>query len=162
MTCRIFLHGLDSSSRGTKGRYFRERFPGMLVPDFSGSLLERMEKLYSVLSGKSEIVLVGSSYGGLMAAIFTLEKSSKVKDLILLAPAINLYEFDKYRGMTTGVPTVVYHGTKDTVIPITSVYEQAKKSFSNLTFNNVEDEHMLHKTFNILPEFCTQLSKRTL
>ena len=47
----------------------------MIVPDFSGPLLERMEKLNGILSGKTEIILVGSSYGGLMASIFTLENS---------------------------------------------------------------------------------------
>ena len=93
MACRIFLHGLESSSQGIKGRYFKDKFPGMLVPNFSGSLKERMEKLYDILSSESEITLVGSSYGGLMASIFTLENSSKVKRLVLLAPAINLNEF---------------------------------------------------------------------
>ena len=147
MSCRIFLHGLDSSSQGTKGRYFSEKFPGMLVPDFSGSLSERMEKLYDILSGKTEITLVGSSYGGLMAAIFTLENSSRLKNLILLAPAVNLNEFNDYRGLSTEVPTTLYHGTMDSVIPIDPVYEQAKKCFKNLTFHRVEDDHMLHSTF---------------
>ena len=81
MPCKIFLHGLDSSSQGTKGKYFKEKFPGMLVPDFSGSLSIRMEKLYDILSGKTEITLIGSSYGGLMATIFTLENEAKVKNL---------------------------------------------------------------------------------
>jgi len=119
----------------------------MLVPDFSGSFSERMEKLYGILSNKSEILLVGSSYGGLMASIFTLENSSRVQGLTLLAPAINLDEFNDCRELTTDVPTTVYHGTEDTVIPIDSVYEQSKKCFKNLTFHRVDDDHMLHKTF---------------
>ena len=147
MSCIIFLHGLDSSSQGTKGRYFKERFPGMLVPDFAGSLSERMEKLYDILSHRAEIILVGSSYGGLMAAIFTLKNSSRVQSLTLLAPAINLDEFDDYRHLTTDVPATVYHGTGDSIIPIADVYEQSKKSFKNLTFHRVNDDHMLHNTF---------------
>lgn len=150
MPYRIFLHGLDSSSKGTKGRFFKEKFPGMLVPDFSGSLLKRMEKLNDILSDKSKITLVGSSYGGLMASIFTLKNSSRVKGLILLAPAINLDEFDDYRNLTTVVPTTVFHGTEDTVIPITPVYEQSIKCFKNLIFYRVDDDHMLHKTFNTI------------
>lgn len=150
MSCRIFLHGLDSSSQGTKGRYFKEKFPGMLVPDFSGSLSVRMEKLNGLLSDESEITLIGSSFGGLMASIFTLENSLKVENLTLLAPAINLVEFSDYRELTTEVPATVYHGTEDTVIPITPVYEQSKKCFINLTFNRVDDDHMLHKTFKII------------
>ena len=42
---RAFIHGLDSSSRGTKGSYFRERYPGMFIEDYSGPLEERMEQL---------------------------------------------------------------------------------------------------------------------
>ncbi|MGD9159375.1 MAG: hypothetical protein PVG39_13270 [Desulfobacteraceae bacterium] len=150
MSCRIFLHGLESSGQGTKGKYFREKFPGMLVPDFSGSLSIRMEKLNEILSNESEIILVGSSYGGLMASIFTLENSSKVENLTLLAPAINLVEFSDYRELTTEVPTTVYHGTEDTVIPIAPVYEQSKKCFKNLTFLEVDDDHLLHRTFGTI------------
>jgi pimeloyl-ACP methyl ester carboxylesterase len=159
MSFRIFLHGLDSSRQGTKGRYFREKFPGMLVPDFSGGLQERMEKLYDILSDKSEITLVGSSYGGLMASILTLEHSSRVKGLTLLAPAINLDEFNKYRNLTTVVPTTIYHGTEDRVIPIVPVYEQAKKCFKNLTFHRVDDDHLLHRTFKTIdwPSIFNQL-----
>ena len=35
---RVFIHGLDSSSRGTKGTFFRGRYPEMLMEDFSGPL----------------------------------------------------------------------------------------------------------------------------
>jgi pimeloyl-ACP methyl ester carboxylesterase len=150
MSCIIFLHGLDSSSQGTKGRYFKERFPGMLIPDFSGSLFTRMDKLNRILSSESRIILAGSSYGGLMASIFTLENSSRVKGLVLLAPAINLDDFDDYRDLATKVPTTIYHGTEDNIIPITPVYEQSKKCFKNLTFHRVNDDHMLHKTFTTI------------
>ena len=109
-----------------------------------------MEKLYDILSDESDITLVGSSYGGLMASIFTLENSSGIKSLTLLAPAINLDEFNDYKDLSTEVPTALYHGTGDTVIPISPVYEQAKKCFKNLTFHRVEDDHMLHNTFNTI------------
>lgn len=150
MPCRIFLHGFDSSSRGTKGRYFKENFPGMLVPDFSGSLAERMEKLYEILSNESEITMVGSSYGGLMASIFSLENKEKVKGLFLLAPAINLNEFNDYLDITSDVPVILYHGTRDNVIPIDPVFERAKKCFKTLTFCRVDDDHMLHKIFRTI------------
>ena len=154
MPCKIFLHGLDSSSQGTKGRYFKEKFPGMVVPDFSGSLSVRMEKLNEILSNESEITLVGSSYGGLMASIFTLENSSRVLGLTLLAPAINLYEFNDYKELSTEVTTTLYHGSMDNVIPIDPVYEKAKKCFKNLAFHRVDDDHMLHKTFKTIDWFA--------
>lgn len=150
MPCKIFIHGLDSSSQGTKGRYFKEKFPGMLVPDFSGSLFTRMEKLNKILLKESDIKLVGSSYGGLMASIFALENESRVSDLTLLAPAINLDEFNDYKEITSDVSTRLYHGTMDNIIPIEPVYEQAKKCFKHLTFHRVDDDHMLHKTFKTI------------
>ena len=73
--------------------------------------------------------------------------SAKVQNLTLLAPAINIAEFNDYRDLTTEVPTTVYHGAEDNVIPIAPVYEQLKKCYKNLTFHRVEDDHMLHKTF---------------
>ena len=150
MSCRIFLHGLESSSRGTKGRYFKETFPGMLVPDFKGPLSKRLEKLFDILSDESEIILAGSSYGGLMASIFTLKNEIRVNRLILLAPAINPGEFNEYSDLTTEVPTIIYHGKEDSVIPIDPVYERAKKCFKNLAFRSVDDDHMLHKTFGTI------------
>ena len=64
----VFIHGLDSSSRGSKALWFKEHFPVMLVPDFTGSLEERMDTLIHKVAGSENLVLVGSSFGGLMAA----------------------------------------------------------------------------------------------
>jgi pimeloyl-ACP methyl ester carboxylesterase len=66
---RVFIHGLDSSSRGTKGSFFRERYPTMLMEDYSGPLEARLGRLTESLAGKNNLILVGSSYGGLMAAL---------------------------------------------------------------------------------------------
>ncbi|MBT8490511.1 MAG: alpha/beta hydrolase, partial [Deltaproteobacteria bacterium] len=91
---RVFIHGLESSSQGTKGIYFRERYPDMIIEDYPGSFEERMLKLNKVLSDKKDLILVGSSYGGLMASVFTCTNEERVTRLILLAPALNLEEFD--------------------------------------------------------------------
>jgi len=42
---KIFLHGLESSSRGAKAAFLRDLYPDMLIPDFKGSLAERMASL---------------------------------------------------------------------------------------------------------------------
>ncbi|HYQ60398.1 MAG TPA: hypothetical protein VEP29_05070, partial [Desulfatiglandales bacterium] len=67
MPLRMFIHGLESNNQGTKAVYFRKHFPDMLTPNFPGSLDERMADLRTLLSGKRDITLVGSSFGGLMA-----------------------------------------------------------------------------------------------
>jgi pimeloyl-ACP methyl ester carboxylesterase len=146
-SAKIFIHGLESNNQGTKAVYFRKNFPGMLTPNFPGSLDERMTKLRALLSGKGEVTLVGSSFGGLMASIFTMENEPSVKRLILLAPAINLMEFSPYRDRKIQVPVHLYHGRQDEVIPLEDVEGVARQVFSALTFHAVDDDHYLHKTF---------------
>jgi pimeloyl-ACP methyl ester carboxylesterase len=147
MTVRIFLHGLESSNQGTKSVYFRERFPDMIIPNFVGSLQERMDKLEEMLSQKSGIRIVGSSFGGLMAVLFAMKHESLVERMVLLAPAINLMEFAPYRKKEISMPVWVYHGRDDRVIPLAQVEPIAEKSFRNLSFNAVDDDHFLHRTF---------------
>jgi len=147
MFLRIFIHGLESNNQGTKAVYFRKNFPGMLTPNFPGSLDERMLKLRALLSGESDIFLVGSSFGGLMASIFAMENEPTVKRLILLAPAINLMEFTSYRDRKIQMPVHLYHGRQDDVIPLEDVRNVARQVFANLAFHAVDDDHYLHKTF---------------
>jgi pimeloyl-ACP methyl ester carboxylesterase len=150
VSLRIFIHGLESNNQGTKAIYFREKFPGMLTPNFPGPLDERMARLREIVSGQNEILLVGSSFGGLMASIFAMENEPSVRRLILLAPAINLMEFTPYRERKTLMPVHIYHGRQDEVIPISDVEEVARQVFSTLTFHAVDDDHYLHKTFNTI------------
>jgi len=147
MPLRIFIHGLESNNQGTKAVYFRKHFPDMLTPNFPGSLDERMADLRTLLSGKRDITLVGSSFGGLMASIFVMENEPRVKRLVLLAPAVNLMEFSPYRNRKIQVPVHIYHGRQDEVIPLEDVQSVARQVFSDLTFHSVDDDHYLHKTF---------------
>jgi len=143
----MFIHGLESNNQGTKAVYFRKHFPDMLTPNFPGSLDERMADLRALLSGESDIILVGSSFGGLMASIFVMENEPRVKRLVLLAPAVNLMEFSPYRNRKIQVPVHIYHGRQDEVIPLEDVQSVARQVFSDLTFHSVDDDHYLHKTF---------------
>jgi pimeloyl-ACP methyl ester carboxylesterase len=147
---KIFIHGLESSNQGTKSAFFRERYPDMIIPNFTGALPVRMEKLNEVLSGSSGIRIVGSSFGGLMGSIFAMENENTVDKLILLAPAINLLELSGYQLKGISLPVVIYHGKKDNVIPLEEAEYAARKYFHNLTFNKVEDNHFLYNTFRTI------------
>jgi len=151
MSFRMFIHGLESSNQGTKAVFFRDAYPDMVTPHFTGPLPQRMEKLRSILSDQTEIILVGSSFGGLMAAIFAMESEARVKKLILLAPAINLMEFTPDRQDKLALPVWLYHGRQDEVIPIEEVEKAANQAFANLRFHAVDDDHYLHKTFKQIP-----------
>lgn len=150
MAFQIFLHGLESSNQGTKAVFFRERYPEMSTPYFRGELQERMEALYQNLAGKSGIRMVGSSFGGLMGTIFAMQNESLVERLILLAPAINFLERTDYPKVPLSIPVWIYHGSQDEVIALKDIETVAGRYFINLTFNVVEDDHFLHKTFKTI------------
>lgn len=147
---RVFIHGLESSSQGTKGLFFQQRYPGMIVEDYPGTLTERMEKLERLLLGKTGLILVGSSYGGLMAAIYACLHEDKVKKLILLAPAIHLDEFDPCLDGSVSIPTVIIHGADDEVVPPEPVLRRAERVFPDLQYHLLKDDHSLHGNFTLL------------
>lgn len=142
----IFVHGLESSGHGFKGRLLRQHFPEILTPDFDGPLQKRMAQLSPLLAGQSGWVIIGSSFGGLMAALFAYRNPRQAKKLILLAPALLHPEFATVSQTPLAVPTVIYHGQRDSVIPLKSVRDLAERVFLELTFHTVDDDHMLHRT----------------
>jgi len=144
---RVFIHGLESSGRGTKGVFFRARYPDMLIEDFEGSLEQRLEKLDRVLAGREPLILVGSSFGGLMAAIYACRNSDRVLKLILLAPALHLDEFKPFTEKILDMPVSLFHGSDDDVVPPGPVLHIAEKIYSNLSYHLVKDDHALKETF---------------
>jgi len=149
MTTRIFLHGLDSSGSGTKGTFFSSRFPDMLRPDFDGSLQERMVRLDSIVSGRSELIIAGSSFGGLMAACLSINQPERLRRLILLAPALNFHEY-QIPDQKVHVETILIIGKNDDVTPPRLVIPTAENTFSNLQITVADDDHLLHNTFGEL------------
>ena len=143
----IFIHGQESSSRGTKGLFFRDLFPEMIIPDFVGDVSTRMFKLNEILKDKKGIVMIGSSLGGLMAALFAFKNQDRIKKLILLASALNHPEFTPYLSEKLTLPVYIFHGKKDEVIPPSPIHTIAKKVFTNLNFTMLDDDHRLSRTF---------------
>ena len=146
----IYLHGLESTSQSGKARQFAEKFPGMITPDFTGSFEERMKQLKPILGRKKNWTIIGSSFGGLMGATFTLDHPTQVRKLVLLAPALILEPFASRLLMPVSVPTIIVHGTEDDIVPLEPVRELAKRSFTFLTYHEVEDGHRLQKAFEEL------------
>ena len=146
----IYLHGLDGSSQGVKARLLRGLFPGILTPDFSGSLDERMAQLVSILGDTEGWVMVGSSFGGLMAASFACQHPQQVRKLVLLAPALIWPDFAASPPAPVSMPVVIYHGTRDALIPLELVRELAGQVFTNLDFRAVDDDHGLYQTVHTI------------
>lgn len=143
----FFIHGLESSNKGTKATYFSNIYPDMQIPNFSGSLDNRLLDLFNLTSNLRNVVLIGSSFGGLMAAVHALVKPEAISKLILLAPALNFPEFHKYAHFSSDIETIIYQGIHDTVTPLAKVKPAAEKCFQNLTFHACNDDHILRKSF---------------
>jgi pimeloyl-ACP methyl ester carboxylesterase len=147
----IYLHGSESNNNSGKARLFREWFPGMLTPDFAGSFNERMARLYLILSDKADWTLIGSSYGGLMGTVFTMDHEAQVRKLILLAPALMLDPLASLpQPKPVSVPTIIIHGKTDDVVPLEPVRKIAERLFTNLTYISVNDGHRLQKAVHEL------------
>lgn len=143
----IFIHGLEGSSRGVKATLLRGLFPGILTPDFRGSLAERMQQLEAILQAQTASwTLVGSSFGGLMAAMYTCHHPGRVRKQVLLAPALVWPDFARQRPEPVPVPTVVYHGSRDQIVPLAPVRNLAEQVFTTLDFRVVDDDHGLYQT----------------
>ncbi|MFX0003895.1 MAG: alpha/beta fold hydrolase [Candidatus Hodarchaeota archaeon] len=151
----IFIHGLESSGKGFKGKLLRKCLPECIAPDFKeynpnvsvNSLLEiRMEQLFSILKEKSPWIIIGSSFGGLMGTLFTCQNPEKVLKLILLAPYLSHPKLNPELYSKVNVPVVVYHGKDDKIVSLNQSRAIAEKLFKDLKYNVVEDNHSLHKT----------------
>ncbi len=142
----LFIHGSDSSSQTYKAGLLHDIFPGMVIPDFIGGLPERMEQLETILGDEPGWTLIGSSLGGLMAALFAMKHPDQVRKLVLLAPALTLPGFTKSFSSQISIPTIIIQGIHDEFIPLESTRKLAGKIFTHLTFIPVDDNHRLHKT----------------
>jgi pimeloyl-ACP methyl ester carboxylesterase len=152
----IYIHGLKSSGKAFKGQRLQKWLPDCITPDFEiyspkipiKRLLEiRMRQLYSILKEKSPWVIIGSSFGGLMAVWFTTQHPEKVSKLILLAPYLSSPELNPNVNYKVEIPVLVYHGKHDKIVSATQSKIFAEKLFINLNYNIVDDDHSLYKTF---------------
>lgn len=121
----------------------------MCTPDFEGDLATRLNTLEALCKDYNNLILVGSSFGGLMATCFAIRHPGRCRSLVLLAPALNFPEFlPPLEKIAT--PTTIIIGNQDTVTPPESVLPLAQKSFSQLQIFKYKDDHMLHNSFEQL------------
>jgi len=98
----VYLHGFASSPQGTKARYLQAKLgalPGVAfhVPDFNPTprdfeymtttgLIDRLRQ-YVLDHGWQRLLLIGSSYGGLIALHYA-QRFGGVERMLLLAPGL--------------------------------------------------------------------------
>ncbi len=96
MTRVVYLHGFASSPHSSKAQFFRRRFAERGVPMEIPQLDEgRFEELsisgqLAVIEravGDQPAILIGSSLGGYLAALYAARHQSRIERVVLLAPA---------------------------------------------------------------------------
>ena len=155
----IYLHGFASSPSSKKAAFFRQRLPEMDLPDLAEGDFEHLTitgqlQFIERLAGGQPIVLIGSSLGGYLAALYA-SRHAEVEKLVLLAPAFGfarrwaemedttawrlsgykeVYHYGQSRMCSLSYqlmedalryedfppftqPALVFHGTRDDVVP---------------------------------------------
>lgn len=135
----------------------------MVAPDFSGqNVAQRVEVLEPILLGDDPPrIVVGSSYGGLVAlvaAIRASEAGRPIAGLVLCAPALGRKEPPAdTMDLVAPVPTVVVHGTRDSICPIDLSRDFAARSeLADLI--EVDDEHRLADSVDAVVDAVSVLS----
>ncbi|RUO23574.1 alpha/beta hydrolase [Aliidiomarina iranensis] len=138
----FFFHGLESGPHGSKYQLIKRAFPELISPDFQGmDLPQRIEKATAETEGLTGVTLVGSSFGGLLAARLYSLYPERFKSLVLLAPAVHTEEGDKVSELPPASRIRVIHGNADEVVPHAKVAAFCKRF--GIPLITVEDEHRL-------------------
>lgn len=145
----MFFHGLESGPHGSKYQSLTTLGP-VDSPDFQGmDLQERLDKAEAHTRPMHDIVLVGSSFGGLLAARLYSLHPDRFKALVLLAPALHFREeTDQIERLPSPERIVVIHGTRDDVVPLEPV--QAFCNGFDIDVTVVDDEHRLAASHDLM------------
>ena len=120
----IWAHGLWGSPNGSKVTAIRESGIEVISPDFNNMELGERIDILNELVSKEEIVLAGSSYGGLACALVAQQHPKQIKGMLLLAPALHLPETpnDVPEDLVApnNLPITIIHSTTDEIVPISA------------------------------------------
>ncbi len=153
----VFLHGLESGPHGSKYQALLEIDPEVIAPDCSGldRIQDRLGVIEACLEGVEQMVLVGSSFGGLAALLFAQRPGNRdrIAGCLLCAPAISLAA----PGEIAWVPrnTIVLQGSQDDLVPWQE--SEAFCSEHQLEFILVDDDHRLSNSRPRVVEIARQL-----
>ncbi|MBT3219263.1 MAG: alpha/beta fold hydrolase, partial [Proteobacteria bacterium] len=119
----VLAHGLEGSPEGTKARTLREAGFDLIAPDGRKKpLAQRIDELEEATRPGRELILVGSSYGGLAALVLAHRHPERFHGLVLCAPALILreppVEDPESLVVSPDLPCIVLHGIHDEIVPI--------------------------------------------
>ena len=172
-----YIHGYQSSPESEKGRLFKEKLGAIPVKyrDCKPEDLvikECIDRIKSIISKDKDIVLIGSSLGGYLAAKVALE--IKINGLILLNPAIVppdaskkdidlpkriLDEMKDERLFKTKLKSDIFIlcATEDKVVPRDWILGFAMAQEAKVMF--IKDDHRFSKNMKKLPDIISKIIK---
>ena len=133
----LYLHGFASSPQSTKAQHLRSQFqslgidlhiPDLNQGDFTALTLTRqIQQARKLMEPWDQVVLIGSSFGGLTSAWLSQQPdlTPKITRLILLAPAFCFLDHwlpklgaDQLKHWQTAGMLQVYHYSHETYLPL--------------------------------------------
>jgi len=151
----MFFHGLESGPHGSKFKALKEKFPSIISPDFQGmrGIEERVAHAIKATEGQEGLLIVGSSFGGLVAGLLAHRFPERVAGYVLCAPA---FHWDAVQEITN-VPEkgVLIHGVSDDIVPI-----EASRAFAGthaFDLLEVEDGHRLSSHRDLVVQVTAQM-----
>ena len=116
-------------------------------------LVNRVELLEKTIE-IGDVVLAGSSWGGLACALTAQKKPDKLKGLLLLAPALHYPEppNDNPDNLIApdGIPVTIIHSKTDDIVPISASKNYANRSGNHVNLIVVEDSHVLENSIELI------------
>jgi len=137
----FFFHGLESGPHGSKYKALCT-LPEVevIAPDFRGmnTADERLACALKATEGQRDLLIVGSSFGGLVAGLLADAHPERVAAMVLCAPAFHRPEATRIQRTTQAV---VIHGTRDDIVPLSA--SQAFCARFTVPLVEVPDDHRL-------------------
>jgi predicted esterase YcpF (UPF0227 family) len=166
-----YLHGYQSSPNSTKGLLFREKLNAIAINyrDCKPEELvisDCLKQIENLINKDKNVTLIGSSFGGYLAAKTALQNPN-VKQIILLNPAIipPSVDISKFQGVPQKILSdmqdsglfdkkinseiFILIGANDDVIPSEWTIEFAKAQGVDVKF--LDDDHSFTHNINKLP-----------
>jgi pimeloyl-ACP methyl ester carboxylesterase len=158
----LFAHGLEGSPEGTKVRALRAAGLDVEAPDCRGlSLADRVARIEEASRG-GDLVLAGSSYGGLASAIVAQRFPERFRGLLLCAPALELEEppagNPEDLRAPPALPTVVIHGLRDDIVPVEGSRRFRERSGPHVRLVETDDGHRLAGSLDVIVEEAKRLA----
>ncbi|MCO4764348.1 MAG: alpha/beta fold hydrolase [Myxococcales bacterium] len=155
-----FLHGLESGPHGRKYQALAAALGEVIAPDCEGvmNVEARLQRVVETLQGRGPVILVGSSFGGLIAGLLASQPDHglEIAGMVLCAPAFHVPAADPIDRCP--MPCVVLHGQQDDIVPIEASRVFAKRF--GCTLIELADDHRLSHSVERLVAEVGAMAKR--